>query len=79
MSELQDELIIKTADKIFEEILLFRQYGSLDQDISDETIQHKLDMQVEHFLRRDEPESAFYETLGKKKASPDFDAFNNGD
>lgn len=78
MSELQDELIIKTADKIFEAILIFRQYGA-PPDKSDKELQNELDKQIEHFLRRDEPESGFYETLGKKEALPDINSFNNGD
>lgn len=79
MSELQDELIIKTADKIFEQILIFRQYGAPEGQ-SEKTIQNELDKQVEHFLRRDEPESGYYETLGKKEnITPLTDSFNNGD
>ena len=79
MSELQDELIIKTADKIFEQILIFRQYGALDGK-SDEDVQHDLDRQVEHFLRRDEPESGYYELLGKHDSvAPITDSFTNGD
>ena len=79
MSEIQDELIIKTADKIFEAILIFRQYGA-PPDKSDKELQNELDKQIEHFLRRDEPESGFYETLGKKdKATTFTDSFNNGD
>lgn len=78
MSELQDELIIKTADKIFENILMFRQYGA-PAGQSPKNIQNELDKQVEHFLRRDEPESAFYETLGKKDPKEAINSFNNGD
>lgn len=64
MSEEQKDLTIETAEKIFSEILMFRQYGA-PAGISDKKLQSQLDMQVEHFLRRDEPESGYYERLTK--------------
>ena len=64
MSEEQKDLVIETAEKIFAEILMFRQYGA-PAGISDKKLQNQLDMQVEHFLRRDEPESGYYERLTK--------------
>jgi hypothetical protein len=63
MAEDKNDLIIETADKIFTEILVFRQYGA-PAGISPKKLQDHLDKHVEHFLRRNEPESAYYEKLG---------------
>lgn len=59
----KDEEALRVADEIFKQILMFRQYGA-PAGISPKNAQKKLDVMVEHFVRRDEPESAYYETLG---------------
>lgn len=63
MAQNKNEMALEAADKIFSEILLFRQYGA-PAGGSDKNVQQKLDVMVEHFLRRNEPESAYYELLG---------------
>lgn len=50
---------LKEAETILEQILAFRQYGA-PAGQSPKNIQAYLDAQVEHFLRRNEPESAYY-------------------
>lgn len=57
----EDELA--EACSILEEILIFRQFGARGP-ATDEEVQSMLDRKVEHFLRRDEPESAYYERFG---------------
>ena len=59
----KDEEALRVADEIFKQILMFRQYGA-PAGISPKNAQKKLDVMVEHFVRRDDPESAYYETLG---------------
>jgi len=50
---------LKEAETILEQILAFRQYGA-PAGQSPKNIQAFLDKTVEHFLRRDEPESVYY-------------------
>lgn len=54
---------LQEAEKILGEYLYFRQYGA-DAGNSAKNVQALLDMKVEHFLRRSEPESAYYERFG---------------
>lgn len=57
MADTEREL--KEAETILEQILTFRQYGA-PAGQSPKNIQNYLDKTVEHFLRRDEPESVYF-------------------
>lgn len=59
------EAELKEAESIMAQILSFRQYGA-PAGSSPKNIQNLLDRTVEHFLRRDEPESIYFGRFDEK-------------
>lgn len=57
------EAELAEAEIILAQILSFRQYGA-PAGSSPKNVQNLLDKTVEHFLRRAEPESIYYERFG---------------
>lgn len=57
MSKVEKEL--EEATVLFEQYLSFRQYGA-PAGQSPKNVQRYLDATIEHFLRREEPESIYY-------------------
>lgn len=58
----EDELA--EAVRILEGVLIFSQTKKHMNRTQRNEVQALLDQQIEHFLRRDEPESAYYERFG---------------
>jgi hypothetical protein len=62
MSNPVSEEELQVAEELLGAVLVLRQYG--EEGLSPERSWSALDTKIEHFLRRDEPESAYYERFG---------------
>lgn len=67
MSNPISEEELQVAEELLGAVLVLRQYG--EEGLSPERSWHALDVKIEHFLRRAEPESAYYERFGDSDVS----------
>jgi hypothetical protein len=63
MSNPISEEELAEADKLLAEVLTFHQYGA-PAGLGFKQARDIIDTKIEHFLRRDEPESGYYERFG---------------
>lgn len=69
MSNPISEEELRVAESLLTNVLTLRQYG--EAGLSPNRTWAALDTQIEHFLRRAEPESAYYERFGDHDVAVD--------